>query len=216
MLLWRCVVVVVVVVAEVVEWLIILKELLLLEAVCYVHTTLRTNWHVCPPTPRRDSRVRPAPRQPVTDTGAPKNPVPDHASQTRQARKKDVQISKCELRRARQQPEASTGHTSPFKPNGERTLKDTIPPQRRKCVKYVRSHQQTVAEHVSTVEPSIAPTEIVISSKNQFSVLLSNTQTPGTKTARYKDNGKNHQIPSANCASIWDRKFFQKRTWADA
>ena len=35
---------------------------------------------------------------------------------------KNVQFSKCELRGAKLQPEASTGHSSPFKPNGEETL----------------------------------------------------------------------------------------------
>ena len=34
---------------------------------------------------------------------------------------KIVQWSKCELRGAKLQPEASTGHSSPFKPNGEET-----------------------------------------------------------------------------------------------
>ena len=31
------------------------------------------------------------------------------------------------------QPEASTVHTSPFKPNGERPLQDSSSPQHRKC-----------------------------------------------------------------------------------
>ena len=56
---------------------------------------------------------------------------------------KDVQFSKCELRGAKLHPEASTGHSSPFKPNGEETLsglekkhfQDSSLPQRRKCVK---------------------------------------------------------------------------------
>ena len=88
-------------------------------------------------------------------------------------------------------PEASTVHTSPFKPIGEETLQDSSLPQRGKYVKYVQSHQSTDAEHVSTVVQSIAPTEIDISRKIQISVLLSNTQTPGTITARNKDNGNN-------------------------
>ena len=109
---------------------------------------------------------------------------------------KQVQFSKCELRKANLQPEASTGHTSPFKPNGERTLQDPSPPQRRKCVKFVQ-RPSAVANPVSTVEPSIAPTEIVISRKISFSVLLGNTQTLGSVTARYKDNGNN--APDSKC-----------------
>ena len=133
----------------------------------------------------------PAPPAPVTDTGAPKKwSLITHRSHVKLV-KKDFQFSKCELHRARQQPEASTGHTSPFKPNGERTLQDSSPLQRRKCVKYVRGHQSTLAENVSTVEPSIAPAERDISRKIELSKLLSNTQAPGTKTARNKDNGNN-------------------------
>ena len=40
----------------------------------------------------------PAPPAPVTDTGAPKNPVPYHASQPREAHRKDFQVSNCEPR----------------------------------------------------------------------------------------------------------------------
>ena len=57
------------------------------------------------------------------------------------------------------QPEASTGHTSPLKPNGEGKLQDMSPPQRRRCVKFIHSRKRTDAEHVSTVEPSVAPTK---------------------------------------------------------
>ena len=81
---------------------------------------------------------------------------------------KIVQWSKCELRGAKLQPEASTGHSSPFKPKGEETHQDSSLPHRRKCVKYVHS-QSTDAEHVSTVEPSIAPTKKVVSRRIQFS-----------------------------------------------
>ena len=81
---------------------------------------------------------------------------------------KIVQVSKCELHEAKLQPEASTGHSSPFKPNGKETHQDSSLPHRRKCVKYVHS-QSTDAEHVSTVEPSIAPTNKVVSRRIQFS-----------------------------------------------
>ena len=65
-------------------------------------------------------------------------------------------------------------------------------------MKYVRSHQSSDAEHVSSVEPSIAPTERDISRKKKTTFqLLSNTQTPGTKTARDKDNGNN--APDYKC-----------------
>ena len=41
----------------------------------------------------------------------------------------------CQPRRAKLLPKASTGHTSPFKPNGERKLQHPSPPKRRKCAK---------------------------------------------------------------------------------
>ena len=86
---------------------------------------------------------------------------------------KNVQYSKCEQRGAKLHPEASTGHSSPFNRMEKKRCQDLSLPQRRKCVKYVHS-QSTDAEHVSTVEPSIAPTKKVVSRR------ISNTQTPGT------------------------------------
>ena len=80
---------------------------------------------------------------------------------------KIVHWSKCDLRGAKLHPEASTGHSSPFKMNGEETHQDSSLPNRRKCVKYVHS-QSTDAEHVSTVEPSIAPTKKVVSRRIHF------------------------------------------------
>ena len=102
---------------------------------------------------------------------------------------KIVQVSKCELREAKLQPEASTGHSSPLKPNGEETHQDSSLPHRRKCVKYVHS-QSTDVEHVSTEEPSIAPHEESRLPQNPIFVLISNTQTPGTMTAKDKDTEK--------------------------
>ena len=123
---------------------------------------------------------------------------------------KIVQFSKCELRGAKLQPKASTGHSAPFKPNGEETHQDSSLPHRRKCVKYVHS-QSTEAEHVSTVEPSIASHEESRIPKNQISALLSNTQTPGTMTAKQGQKEIMHKMPSANNACTRDRKFFQKQ-----
>ena len=150
--------------------------------------------------------------------------VRHHATQPRETRKSTSSVSKCEPRKAKLQPEASTGHTSPFKPNGERKLQDSRPPQRRKCVKFVHNHQSTDANHAPTVKPSIALETIsrrihfsVLCAhekrhlpKNPILVLISNTQTPGTMTARYRDTVIMHRISSAKCASTKERKYFQK------
>ena len=72
---------------------------------------------------------------------------------------KNVQCSKVRTARSKTATEASTGHTSPFKPNGEATLQETSPPPRRKCVKFIHSLKSTDAEHASTVVPSIATTK---------------------------------------------------------
>ena len=123
---------------------------------------------------------------------------------------KIVQFSKCELRGEKLQPEASTGHSSPFKPKGEETHQDSSLQPRRKCVKYVHS-QSTDAEHVSTVEPSTAPTKQVVSRRIQFSYSSATPRHPGTMTASNKDTEIMHQIQSANSACTKDRNSFQKQ-----
>ena len=123
--------------------------------------------------------------------------------------KKIVQWSKCELRGAKLQPEASTGHSSPFKPSGEETHQDSSLPHRRKCVKYVHSQSTDAAcIHCRTNHYSHEESRLP---KNPIFVLISNTQTPRTMTARDKDTEIMHQIQSANSACTMDRKFFQKQ-----
>ena len=82
---------------------------------------------------------------------------------------KYVQFSKCELRGAKLQPEASTGtllHSNRMEKKRIRIRECHIV---ETCVKFVHSHQSTDAEHVSTVEPSIAPTKKVVSRRIQNS-----------------------------------------------
>ena len=93
---------------------------------------------------------------------------------------------------------ASTVHTSPFKPNGEETLQDSSLPQRRKCVKYVQSHQSTDAEHISTVVQSMAPT-----AKFPYSSAIPRRPKQQLPEARTKEIM--YKIASANCASTKDK-----------
>ena len=134
-----------------------------LQTECSCQQTLRNNWHTTrASTPNR--RLKNA-----ALSGEKNRPS------SRNSTVKLVEVSPVfpsAKRKAKLQPEASTGHTSPFCNRRESNASG--------CVSYVQSHQSTDAEHESTVVQSIAPTEIDISRKIQISVLLSNTQTPGT------------------------------------
>ena len=68
---------------------------------------------------------------------------------------------------------ASAGHTSPFCVRTETILQNTSPPQRGKYVKFVKEPLEADAEHVSTVEPRIAP----VASRRKSNLLTGNTQT---------------------------------------
>ena len=63
----------------------------------------------------------------------------------------EEEADKCVLsakKPVRHHAEASTGHNSPFKPNGERTLKDTSLPKRRKYVKYTSEATNKLSQNM--------------------------------------------------------------------
>ena len=108
-------------------------------------------------------------------------------------------------------PEAPTEHTSPF---GQRTKKNTPgfeSTQRRNCVQLVHKASRTDAEHVFTVEPSIAPQQKQHLQKNPRTVLRKQYPDTKNKTARYETTTKKSaKFPSVNCASEKCRKFTEK------
>ena len=77
-------------------------------------------------------------------------------------------------------------------------------PQRRNMCEILQKAKELTQSMYPLLYQALHP-------KNSIFVLISNTQTPGTMNAKYKDTEKMHQISSANCASTKDRKYFQKQ-----
>ena len=89
---------------------------------------------------------------------------------------------------------------------GKATLQDSSPPQRRKNVQFVHSHQSTVAKHVSTVEPSIATTleklALLAIDGSPKSPLKAGTQRPNgrsPKNAFEKGRKTNSDVHAETC-----------------
>ena len=151
-LLWCCVLSCVVVCCRVLSCVVVVVDASL-QTECFYQQTLRINWHNNKGThllTEEAEKCRTELRKML--------PIITRVSHVKL--EKHVQFSKCEPRKAKLQPEASTGQTSPFKPNGERTLEDPSPPQSRKSVKYVHSHTKYRRRTVSTVKPSIAEAQV--------------------------------------------------------
>ena len=93
--------------------------------------------------------------------------------------------------------EASTGHTSPFKPNGEATLQETSLLPRRKCVNSSKATRVLTHNTDRLLYQALHPRRKSHLPKNPIFATKSNTQTPGTKTARSMDKGNN--VPDSKC-----------------
>ena len=65
--------------------------------------------------------------------------------------------------------EASTGHTSPFKPNGEATLQETSLPPRRKCVNSSKVTRVLTQNMYPVLYQALHPRRKVISRRIQLS-----------------------------------------------
>ena len=92
--------------------------------------------------------------------------------------------------------EASTANTSPFKPNGEATLQETSLPPRRKCVNSSKATRVLTQNMYPLLYQALHPRRKSSPEESNFRT-ISNTQTPRTRTARYKDNGNN--APDSKC-----------------
>ena len=168
----------------------------------------RSNWHVCRPTRSPDSRIDSRTPTPVSDTSAPKNAVHHHASQPRETRKGTSSFPSANCKTATRSIDWARFSRSATE--GRATLQDSSLPQRRKCVKFVKSHQSTDAKtciHCRTKHCTHGNTSPV---KSNFSVLLSNTRRREQRLPGTMSTEKMHQIPSANNASAKERKFFEE------
>ena len=76
----------------------------------YIHSTTVMNWQGLNSEEEAEKNRKNTAKKHATVTGV------SHV-----VLEKIVQYSKCELHGAKLHPEASTGHSSPFKPNGEET-----------------------------------------------------------------------------------------------
>ena len=118
---------------------------------------------------------------------------------TSETRGKKFSVSKCELRKAA--TEASTGHTSPFKPNGEATLQETSLPPRRKCVHSSKATRVLTKNMYPLLYQALHPRR---KSSPEESNFHTHKQHPDTRNKNCQKQGHEeimYQIPRANCAS---------------